>query len=466
MTTDASADGPSPLWASGWPGPMSPPKRPGAALYGADITLPGMLVGRILMSPHAHARVLEDRCLQGQGSSRRGRGHHLRRRAQARLHPLGDGRGPAPVRVRGREPGSVHPVRQGPVHRATGSPRSRRSTCTRPSGRSISSRWSTRCFRRCSIPRRRSEPGRRSSTTAGRTTWPRSSTTPSTGATSMQALAASAHVVEFSGRNSRQKQAHMEPDVAVASWDAAGRLTVWSPSQNAHLAKKAMACRVFDIGEGDVRWITPVVGGGFGARLSFGVEPVAAMLAKVAGKPVKVVVTREEDFSGWNCRTEQRQTIKMGVADDGTINRHRAADRLRRRRLLLAQRHDQRRQHAVDARSACARRWCAGKATMVYTNNPTSSGMRGYGNPEGSFILQQAVDMAAEKCGHGPGRVPPQERQRNGGAQHVGAADPHQLRSARMHQSAVRRPSAGRTSGGAGESRRRAATGAEWACRS
>jgi xanthine dehydrogenase molybdenum-binding subunit len=128
------------------------------------------------------------------------------------------------------------------------------------------------------------------------------------------ALAASAHVVEFSGRNSRQKQAHMEPDVALAAWDESGRLTVWSPNQNAHLAKKAMARRVFDIGEGDVRWITPAVGGGFGARLSFGVEPVAAMLAKVAGRPVKVVVTREEDFSGWNSRTEQRQTIRIGVA--------------------------------------------------------------------------------------------------------------------------------------------------------
>jgi xanthine dehydrogenase molybdenum-binding subunit len=44
----------------------------------------------------------------------------------------------------------------------------------------------------------------------------------------------------------------------------------------------------------------------------------------------------------------------------------------------------------------------AGKAMIVYTNNPTSSGMRGYGNPEGSFILQQAIDMAAEKCGMDP----------------------------------------------------------------
>jgi xanthine dehydrogenase molybdenum-binding subunit len=215
------------------------------------------------------------------------------------------------------------------------------------------------------------------------------------------ALAASAHVVEFSGRNSRQKQAHLEPDVAVASWDEKGRLTVWSPNQNAHLAKKAMGRRVFDIGEGNVRWITPTVGGGFGARLSFGVEPVAAMLAKVAGKPVKVMVTREEDFNGWNSRTEQRQTIRVGVSEDGTINA------IEQNVLSDAGAYFS---HsgtisAVNMQSTLGvmrSPVIRGKATMVYTNNPTASGMRGYGNPEGSFILQQALDMAAEKCGMDP----------------------------------------------------------------
>lgn len=215
------------------------------------------------------------------------------------------------------------------------------------------------------------------------------------------ALASSAHVVEFSGRNSRQKQAHMEPDVAVASWDEKGRLTVWSPSQNAHLAKKAMGRRVFDIGEGNVRWITPAVGGGFGARLSFGVEPVAAMLAKVTGKPVKVMVTREEDFNGWNSRTEQRQTIRMGVTEDGVITA------IEQNVLSDAGAYFS---HsgtisAVNMQSTLGvmrSPVVRGKATMVYTNNPTSSGMRGYGNPEGSFILQQALDMAAEQCGMDP----------------------------------------------------------------
>ena len=216
-----------------------------------------------------------------------------------------------------------------------------------------------------------------------------------------QALAESDHVVEFSGRNSRQKQAHMEPDVAVARWDERGRLTVWSPCQNAHLAKKTMAQRVFGIPEGDVRWITTTVGGGFGARLSFGVEPVAAFLAKVSGRPVKVLVTREEDFNGWNSRTEQRQTIRMGTMSDGTITA------IEQTMLSDAGAYFS---HsgtisAVNMQSTLGTMRApvvAGKATIVYTNNPTSSGMRGYGNPEGSFILQQAVDMAAEKCGMDP----------------------------------------------------------------
>ena len=43
-----------------------------------------------------------------------------------------------------------------------------------------------------------------------------------------------------------------------------------------------------------------------------------------------------------------------------------------------------------------------GTAKIVYTNTPTASGMRGYGNPEGSFVLQQVIDMAAEKAGMDP----------------------------------------------------------------
>jgi xanthine dehydrogenase molybdenum-binding subunit len=216
-----------------------------------------------------------------------------------------------------------------------------------------------------------------------------------------KAFAESAYVVEFSGRNSRQKHAHLEPDVALAHWDASGRVTIWSPCQNPHLAKKAMAQRVFGIGEGSIRWVTTSVGGGFGARMSFCVEPLCAMLAKASGKPVKVMVTREEDFSGWNSRTEQRQTIKMGVDKDGTVTAL-SQEMISDAGAYLSHSGSI---SAVNMQSALGLLRAPnlyGKATVVYTNNPTSSGMRGYGNPEGSFVLQQVIDMAAEKVGMDP----------------------------------------------------------------
>lgn len=216
-----------------------------------------------------------------------------------------------------------------------------------------------------------------------------------------QALAESDVVVEFAGKTSRQKQAHLEPDVAVASWGDDGRLTIWSPNQNAHLAKRSLGRKIFGLDEGDVRWITTVVGGGFGARLSLCVEPVAAMLAKVAGKPVKVTVTREEDFSGWSSRTEQRQKIRIGARKDGTITA------LSQEILSVAGAYLS---HsgtisAVNMQGTLGLMRTPvlhGKATIAYTNEPTSSGMRGYGNPEGSFIMQQAIDMAAEQTGLSP----------------------------------------------------------------
>ena len=216
-----------------------------------------------------------------------------------------------------------------------------------------------------------------------------------------KAFKESDYVVEFTGQNSKHKHCHLEPDVAVAYWDADGRVTVWSPCENPHLAKKALAKRVFGIGEGHVRWITPAVGGGFGARLSFGVEPVCAMLAKVTGKPVKVAVTREEDFAGWNSRTEQRQTIKMGVKKDGTITA--IQDRIISDSGAYFSHSGT--TTAVNMQHTLGLFRCpniSGEATIVYTNTPTTSGFRGYGNAEGAFILQQVIDMSAEKLGMDP----------------------------------------------------------------
>ena len=221
-----------------------------------------------------------------------------------------------------------------------------------------------------------------------------------------QGLADADYTAEFSDKKSRQKHCHLELDSAIASWGTDGRLTLISPSQGPHLAKKAFAKHVFpDLGDGDIRWLSPPLGGGFGARLALGMEPVAALLAKVAGKPVKVTTTREEDFSGYSSRTEQHQTFKVGAMADGTLT---AID------MDIVSDSGAYYSHSgtttmVNMQMTLGLLRCPnirGRMKVVYTNTPTASGFRGYGNPEGAFIFQQAIDMLAEKVGMDPLEFP------------------------------------------------------------
>jgi xanthine dehydrogenase molybdenum-binding subunit len=375
-------------------------KVTGAAVYGADMTIPGMLIGRILQSPYAHARIVKidtskARALPGvetvithEDVPKSG----FTRSAMAEGFPAvayeGENQDQFILSDKARYKGDwVAAVAANDVYTAEKAldlievdyeqlpavfdP----EEAMKPGAPVIHDRWKDNIAGTIEHPFSRGD--------------------------MEKAFAESDYVVEFSGRNSRQKHAHMEPDVALAHWDVNGRLTIWSPCQNPHLAKKAMAQRVFGIGEGSIRWVTTTVGGGFGARMSFCVEPVCAMLAKASGKPVKVMVTREEDFSGWNCRTEQRQTITLGVDKDGTLTAI-SQKMISDAGAYLSH------SGSISAVNMQATLGLfrspniSGKATVVYTNNPTASGMRGYGNPEGAFVLQQAIDMAAEKVGMDP----------------------------------------------------------------
>lgn len=217
------------------------------------------------------------------------------------------------------------------------------------------------------------------------------------------ALAESAHVVEFSAKSSRQKHCHLEPDSAIAHWEAGGRLTLICTTQGAHYTKKSFAERIFkdELDYGHIRIITPYLGGGFGARLALNVEPVAALLSRKTNRPVRVTTTREEDFAGWGGRTEQHQALQMGCTDQGditAIRQHVTTDAggyySASGTVAL-----------VNLQMTLGVFRCPvidGQMEVVYTNTPTTSGFRGYGNAEGAFLIQQAADMLAEKIGMDP----------------------------------------------------------------
>jgi xanthine dehydrogenase molybdenum-binding subunit len=207
-------------------------------------------------------------------------------------------------------------------------------------------------------------------------------------------------VIEETFRTSKQLVSQLEPCACVASSGPDGRLTIWSPGQNAFLQRRKVA-EIFGMPEGMIRWITPHVGGSFGKFGALSVEPICAALAKKAGKPVKIEYSREEDF----CRTETRQTYvataKMGVKKDGTITA------LQEKLIVDGGAYFSRNSTTtmVNMGAFTGLYRCpnvAAEADCVYTNVLTTGGIRGYGNSEAMSVLEHLMDKAAKEIGMDP----------------------------------------------------------------
>ncbi len=109
----------------------------------------------------------------------------------------------------------------------------------------------------------------------------------------------------------------MEPRAAVAQWQA-GKLTVWTGSQRPFGVRSELA-QTFGLTEDDVRVIVPDTGAGYGGKHTGEAAIEAARLAKAAGDPVKVVWTRQEEFTWAYFRPAGVIDVSSGVTDDGAI---------------------------------------------------------------------------------------------------------------------------------------------------
>lgn len=111
--------------------------------------------------------------------------------------------------------------------------------------------------------------------------------------------------------------APLEPRAAVAEWKD-GRLTVWTGTQRPFGVRSELA-RAFGLPEDRVRVIVPDTGSGYGGKHTGDAALEAARLAKAAGRPVKVVWTREEEFTWAYFRPAGVIEVRSGVKADGTI---------------------------------------------------------------------------------------------------------------------------------------------------
>jgi 4-hydroxybenzoyl-CoA reductase subunit alpha len=113
--------------------------------------------------------------------------------------------------------------------------------------------------------------------------------------------------------------AAMEPHSTLASFQPDGALTVWSSTQVPYYLMKTLAATL-QMPEAGVRVIKPLVGGGFGGKSEvIPLELAAAVLARKAGAPVKITYTREEVFYAHRGRPRQIVELRTGTRRDGTL---------------------------------------------------------------------------------------------------------------------------------------------------
>ena len=207
-------------------------------------------------------------------------------------------------------------------------------------------------------------------------------------------------VVEETFRTAKNHICQFEPCTCIADFGADGRLTIWSPSQHPFLHRRKIA-EIFDMPEGMIQWITPHVGGAFGKYGSLSVEPVCVALAKKAGRPIKLELSREEDLFATEPRQRYVSTGKIGLTKDGAIT-------ALQEKIIVdggAYYTHNFSTTAVNMGGFLGLYRCpnvAAEATCVYSNVHPTGGVRGYGNHEGTCMLEQLVDKAADKLGMDP----------------------------------------------------------------
>src|SRR3989441_2058822 len=213
-----------------------------------------------------------------------------------------------------------------------------------------------------------------------------------------RALAEAAVVVDDTYRLPFVTQACLGTMVALADWDPVGNLTMWTTTQVPFLYRRDLG-EALGIGGDPVRVLQPPVGGNFGRGLDlYPIDVIAALLALRCRRPVKIEFDRVEEFIA--CPGREPCTIRLRTAAD------------RDGRLLARDAH-------VTIDNGAYTSWgsttpyvmlatVAGlyrvpsvrfDTTIVYTNNPYSGSMRGYGNPESTFAVESQMDDLAERLG-------------------------------------------------------------------
>ena len=217
-------------------------------------------------------------------------------------------------------------------------------------------------------------------------------------------------IVEKNFKTAAVHQGYIEPHACLARYGADGQGEIWSSSQG-HFVVRGLTAKILGMNLADLKVNPAEIGGGFGGKTVVYVEPVAMALSKKSGLPVRIAMTRDEVFKASGPTSGSSMTIKMGVKKDGTMTAAQGVYRFQAGAFPgspvmngclcgFAPYHIEN-QHTV--------------GYDVVSNRPKAAAYRAPGSPIAAFGVESVIDILAKKIGMDPAEI----RAKN--AAHIGA---------------------------------------------
>ena len=197
----------------------------------------------------------------------------------------------------------------------------------------------------------------------------------------------------------RVQHAAMETHAAIA-WMDADRLVVRTSTQVPFLVRQALA-DLFGLPPHRVRVLCERVGGGFGGKQEMLVEDIVALAALRLGRPVKLELTRAEQFAATTTRHPMRVTVRAGATQDGVLTAL-AVDVVADAGAYGNHSHAVLEHSCAELMSLYRCPNASVDAVAAYTNTVPAGAFRGYGLGQTLFALEQAVDALARGLGIDP----------------------------------------------------------------
>jgi CO/xanthine dehydrogenase Mo-binding subunit len=207
-------------------------------------------------------------------------------------------------------------------------------------------------------------------------------------------------IVEGTYETQAQAHMYMEPCTTLAIPEPSGKLTIWTSTQTVFRVQ-ALTAAALGVPMSKIRVLAARVGGGFGGKTEITNQPITAALARAAGAPVKLTYSRTDDTTMMKSRHPCRIHMRTGATMDGRL-------RAREVRLVYDTGAYVDDGHSVVAVGAYFARgpyripYVNIDAWGVYTNKLRASAFRGFGNPQITFASEVQIDELADRLGMDP----------------------------------------------------------------